>query len=155
MSAGAQNRNIESLLAGGFTLSGTWRLNPSAIGQVHLEGEAPREPGVYAHVVNGVVHYVGSAQRGLRKRLRHYQITQNLRTAYRVRGQIILALTDGMRVETFTLVPKPNPLVWQDLPVDLVAGLEEGLIRSLRPLWNVRGLGKIRDRDVDAADERE
>jgi uncharacterized protein len=38
-----------------------------------------------------------------------------------------------------TIVPKR--LYWHGLPIDMVSGLEDGLIRELRPIWNRRGLG--------------
>ena len=98
------------LIAGGFNLSARWKLD--AAWRARLIGEVPKQPGVYAFAVNGKVHYVGSAQRGLAKRLRRYETTQTLRR----RG----------------------------LPVDPIAGLEEGLIREMQPKWNKRGLGAIR-----------
>jgi hypothetical protein len=102
------------LIAAGFMRAGVWRRDEVS-GSVRFDGEAalPREPGVYAYAVAGEVRYVGSAQRGLRRRLRHYEI-----------------------------VPEPLSLK-SGLPVDAVAGLEEGLIRSLRPAWNRRGMGVV------------
>jgi hypothetical protein len=33
---------------------------------------------------------------------------------------------------------------WKELPVDPIAGLEEGLIRAWQPAWNLRGLASVR-----------
>jgi hypothetical protein len=133
--------NTDQLLAGGFVRAGVWRRDDRT-GSIRFEGDAPlpKEPGVYAYAVGGVVQYVGSAQRGLRRRLRHYEITKTLRTAHRIRQEILTLLADGREVEVFTIVPPPITLS-TGLPIDVVAGLEEGLIRSWRPIWNRRGMG--------------
>ncbi|CAH2606122.1 protein of unknown function (plasmid) [Rhodovastum atsumiense] len=95
---------------------------------------------MYAYAVDGIVHYVGSAQRGLRQRLRHYEIAKTLRTAHRIRQEILALLAAGREVEVFTIVPPPMNLNG-NLPFDSVAGLEEGIIRAWRPAWNRRGAG--------------
>lgn len=129
------------LEAGGFQRAGAWHRD-EATGSIRFEGaEAlPREPGVYAYAVGGIVHYVGSAQRGLRRRLRHYEIAKTLRTVHRVRQEILVLLVGGEAVEVFTIVPPPLTLEG-GLPVDTVAGLEEALIRTWRPRWNRRSTG--------------
>jgi hypothetical protein len=78
----------------------------------------------------------------LRTRLRHYEIAKTMRTAHRIRVEILALAAAGHEVEIFTIVPPPMTLNG-DLPIDTVAGLEEGLIRSMRPLWNRRGMGGI------------
>ncbi len=128
------------LIAGGFKVSGRWELDTAS--RARFVGEAPKQPGVYAYAVNGKVHYVGSAQGGIAKRLRHYEITKTKRTAFRIRGLIIEKLREGSKVTVLTIVPRP--IRRNGLPVDPIVGLEEGLIRAWQPSWNVRGLGAIR-----------
>ena len=125
------------LEAGGFRRAGTWHRDEVS-GSIRFEGSEalPRQPGVYAYAVGGVVHYVGSAQHGIHGRLRHYEIAKTMRTAYRVRQEILALLVVGQEVEVFVIVPEPMTL--HGLPVDTVAGLEEGLIRFWRPFWNRR-----------------
>lgn len=74
--------------------------------------------------------------------MRHYARTKSKRTAWRVRQQLLEALTAGSVVEVYMLVPDDTLLTYKDLPVDVIAGVEEGLIRHLRPIWNIRGLGR-------------
>jgi hypothetical protein len=130
----------EQLVEGGFVRAGAWHLDQES-GAIRFVGDEqlPRQAGVYAYAVGGVVHYVGSAQRGLRNRLRHYEIAKTLRTAHRIRQEILALLAAGQEVEVFTIVPPP--VIVKGLPVDMVLGLEEGLIRSWRPVWNRRGIG--------------
>ena len=114
---------------------GCWHLDAAGDG-IELDFNADREPGVYVYAVDGIAHYVGSAQRGLHGRLRRYAITKTMRTSQRIRKKILGLLAAGRVVEIYTL--SPPALVWQGLPVDLIAGIEEELIRNLRPIWNVR-----------------
>lgn len=129
------------LLEGGFVHAGTWEADGA--GSIVFRGgeRLPREAGVYAYVVADEVCYVGSAQRGLRTRLRHYEIAKTLRTAHRIRQEVLALLADDQRVDVYVIVP-PALALNGVLPVDTVAGLEEGLIRSLRPRWNRRGMGE-------------
>jgi len=131
----------EQLIEGGFVRAGAWHRD-EASGSIRFVGEKPlpREAGVYAYAVCGVVHYVGSAQSGLRSRLRHYEIAKTLRTAHRIRQEVLAVLAAGREVEVFTIVPPPETV--NGLPVDMVLGLEAGLIRSWRPVWNRRGMGR-------------
>jgi hypothetical protein len=137
--------NTAQLIAGGFKRAGVWRVHETE-GFIRFEGDQPlpKAPGVYAYAVGGVVRYVGSAQRGLHRRLRHYEIAKALRTAHRIRQEILALLTGGHEVEVFTIVPPPMTLNG-GLPIDVIAGMEEGLIRSWRPVWDRRGMGPRHD----------
>jgi hypothetical protein len=88
------------------------------------------------------VSFITSDLRGTAciRRLRHYEIAKTLRTASRIRQEVLAVLADGREVEVFTIVPPPETV--NGLPVDMVLGLEEGLIRSWRPVWNRRGMGR-------------
>ncbi len=130
------SRAVTDLERSGFMRVGNWRLTAAGDGIV-LDGKAERIAGVYAYVVDGVIHYVGSAQRGLHTRFRRYVTSQTMRTSMRIRGEIVGFLAQGRIVEVFVL--SPPAFEWRGLPVDLVAGLEEGLIRSMRPIGNRRG----------------
>jgi hypothetical protein len=138
-----QKSHREHLIAGGFRRAGVWRRD-EATGSIRFDGKEPlpRTAGVYAYVVDHEVRYIGSAQRGLRTRLRHYEIAKTLRTAHRIRQEILALAATGHEVEIFTIVPPPM-LLGNVLPIDTVAGLEEGLIRSIRPIWNRRGMGMV------------
>jgi hypothetical protein len=130
------SESVADLKRAGFVRVGRWLADGETM---RLDGKAERSAGVYAYVVDGDVRYVGSAQRGLHRRLRHYVNSKTMRTSTRIRTEIVGCLSKGSVVEVFALVP-PS-IQWKGLPVDLVAGLEEGLIRSLRPAWNRRSNG--------------
>lgn len=127
---------VTDLVKAGFARVGTWQLSAAGVG-IALDGKAEDLAGVYVYVVDGEVRYVGSAQRGLHGRFQRYIKTKTMRTSARIRGRIIECLTKSSVVEVYTL--SPPALDWLGLPVDLVTGLEEGLIRSMKGLWNIRG----------------
>ncbi len=132
----------ERLIASGFALSARWELQANS--RVRLIGEPPKQPGIYAFAVDGEVCYVGSARAGIAKRLRPYEITKNkTRPAYRIRTSIRKALKSGSEVTVLTFVVL-KPIQWKGLPVDLILGIETGLIHELDPQWNLRERGASR-----------
>lgn len=128
--------SIRHLIEAGFRWAGRWE-TPDGAGIVRCF-DVDRKPGVYAYAVNGTVTYVGSAQRGLHNRFRSYEISKTKKTATRIRREILTSLALGNAVDVY-LLPAPPALQWNGLPVDLIAGIEDGLIRAINPPWNIRG----------------
>jgi excinuclease UvrABC nuclease subunit len=130
------------LIDGGFREVGAWELHPFL--QVQFIGKAPIEPGIYAFTENGEVRYVGSAQKGIHRRFCKYTNPNNTgKVAVRIRAKITKALISKSQVRAFAVVIGADPTSWNALPINIIAGLEEGLIRQLRPSWNLRGLGAL------------
>ena len=126
------------LLDSGFKKYGRWEFEDK---QIHLVGDIPTESGVYAHVVNEKVHYIGSATMGLKKRLYFYaKPGSTQKTSIRINGLIKEELKAGNIVELIAAFPTPS--MWNGLPVDRVTGLESGLVRKFSPPWNKRGVAR-------------
>jgi excinuclease UvrABC nuclease subunit len=124
------------LTQAGFQFLGEWTGNPD--GTILLHAPAPSAPGVYAFVVDDVVVYVGLTLSGLRIRFDQYRRGhEGQRTSARINDRIAQTLLKGKRVKV--LVATPEPLEWQELPVNTAAGLEAGLIEMIRPSWNIKG----------------
>lgn len=136
-----QALGLAGLVTAGFQKVGEWLIDQTGSG-ILLHGTTDKRAGVYVYAVGGVVHYVGSAQRGLHGRFRRYAITKTVRTSARIRSEIVVCLSRGDPVEIYAL--QPALIDWNGLPVDLAAGLEEGLIRTLQPKWNIRSNPKVR-----------
>lgn len=133
-----QATKAEYLIAsGGFRRIGEWRLLASGDG-FELTDPAPKEPGVYAFVVDDVVSYIGVTLTTLHTRMGHYRRgNEAMRTSQRVKGLILDALHGGSAVEVLVAIPKPAE--WHSMPVNIAAGLEAGLISHILPAWNIRG----------------
>ena len=127
--------SVEELLEAGFHQIGHWEPHG---GGIQLQGTAPTKPAVYAFAIAADVVYVGKASRSLRQRIGQYAkpgLTQS--TNKRIHPLIRAELDAGNAVEVLTV--NPGETLWRGLPVDLVAGLEAGLVRHYRPPWNQQG----------------
>lgn len=131
-----EDTSWEVLTQAGFQLLGEWTRSPESA--IALDAEAPTAPGVYAFVVDDVVVYVGLTLSGLRTRFDQYRRGhEGQRTSARINERIVHTLQEGKRVKV--LIATPEPLEWQELPVNTAAGLEAGLIEMIRPSWNIKG----------------
>lgn len=127
---------INMLVDAGFKLLGTWIASDAGIG---LSTPAPREPGVYAFAVGGVVKYIGLTKSGFHRRMYNYQrpgATQS--TSIRINQIIAEHVGAGTVVEVYVAVPPA--LEWNGLPIHSSAGLEAGLIDMIQPPWNKMGV---------------
>lgn len=59
-------------------------------------------------------------------------------TSLRINGLIKNLLHKGETIELIAAVP--DATTWNGLPVDVVTGLETGLVKKFRPSWNKRGV---------------
>ena len=131
---------LRFLLEHGFSRVGTWQL---VGGVAAFVGCAPREPSVYASPSTAKFYTLGPPKKGAQHRMRSYGRNQQRsdllrlkRPIHRAIAQILGATTD---IEVLSIVPEAS--TWNGLPINTIAGLEEGLIQMLRPRWNRKGLG--------------
>jgi hypothetical protein len=124
------------LTESGFQYLGDWTLDPESA--LRLEAKAPSAPGVYSFVVDDIVVYVGLTLNSLRTRFDQYRYGhEGQKTSARINDRIAQTLQAGKPVKV--LIPTPEPMEWQNLPVNTAAGLEAGLIAMIRPFWNIKG----------------
>jgi hypothetical protein len=131
---------MDLLHQAGFVLLGEW------IG--HDEGiklnftPAKDAATVYAFIVDGELKYIGLTQNCFRVRMSGYRngkATQ--RTNIRVRGLIRAALDSGSKVQVLAVAPNEE-MQWRGLPINVAVGLEAGLIKKLKPIWNMLNVQK-------------
>jgi hypothetical protein len=126
----------QRLIDAGFILIG--ECSAAGAGAFSYSDRAPAVAGVYAFAVDGVVKYVGLTRGTLRTRLGQYVYGHpGQRTSARVKGLILDALARGRRVQV--LAAQPPSSEWNGLPIDGAAGLEIGLIQTIKPEWNQHG----------------
>jgi hypothetical protein len=127
---------IDVLIKGGFVRVGCWQVNQAH--ELMHNIALPREPGVYAFVIDDVATYVGLASRSIHQRLAFYKkpgTTQ--RTNMRLNGIIRGLIGSGAVVEI--LVAHPPDSEWNRFRISGPEGLEAALIRDFDLDWNVRG----------------
>lgn len=130
--------SIQVLLDAGFVRLGTWT---AADGKISLEIPAPKTPGVYAFVIAGEVKYVGVTHASFHQRMGNYRLGNAAqRTSSRINLQIADELAAGRVVEIYLATPEAS--TWNGLPVNMAAGLEEGMIQAFSPPWNMRGTSR-------------
>ena len=128
---------IDVLVDAGFERLGEWITDGA--GGITLTTPAPRDAGVYAFVVDGLIKYIGVSRAGIRSRMSNYRAGQKgQKTSARVNQIINDHVTAGTTVEVY--VAMPPALEWNGLPVVTAAGLEAGLIAMIQPPWNKMGI---------------
>jgi hypothetical protein len=128
---------IDVLIDAGFERLGTWIADGA--GGIALNTPAPRDGGVYAFAVEGMIKYIGVSRAGIRSRMSNYRAGQKgQKTSARVNQIINDHVAMGAVVEIY--VAMPPALEWNGLPVITSAGLEAGLIRMIQPPWNKMGV---------------
>jgi hypothetical protein len=91
---------------------------------------------LYAFVVGGHLMYIGKTVQTLRKRMAGYRSPGPTQpTNIRNNGNIRDSLAHGEQVEIYAL-PDNGLLHYGGFHVNLAAGLEDSLIRKLKPPWN-------------------
>lgn len=136
MPAVREETAIDILADAGFTLLGSWVVTETGIG---LSAKAPKDPGVYAFVVDGLVKYVGLTKMGFHRRMYSYSKPGSTqRTSQRINEIIGEHVGAGTVVEVYIAVPPA--LEWNGLPIHTAAGLEAGLIEMIQPPWNKMGI---------------
>ena len=134
-----QSASAQVLLESGFSYIGDWELD--AAGRISLGIKVPKDPGVYAFVIDDRVVYVGLTKSGLHRRFDQYRRGhKRQRTSARINQLILKELASGKEIKV--LIATPPPSEWNWLPVDTAAGLESGLIKGMSPIWNIMGAQK-------------
>ena len=123
------------LLAAGFEPVGQWQASQTGI---KPDLRATSGPAVYAFVLDETVVCIGKASSCLVKRMNGYRWPGSSNsTNKRIKPLIQANLDSGRKVEI--LAAFPGNTEWLGLPVDLVPGLEAGLIAQFQPEWNELG----------------
>lgn len=126
----------DRLVQAGFDLNARWLKDKA--GDLVLDGEVRREPGVYAFVSDDVALYIGVATMGLAKRLYFYRRPgPTQKTSIRVKALLLETLGRTQQIDVYTA--SPTNFEWNGVPVSGVVGLEYGLIQTFQLAWNIRG----------------
>ena len=122
----------------GFRKVGKWSQTPSGIGYA-LHDCADARNILYCFVCNQAILYVGKTTQPLKKRMYGYQNpgpTQS--TNIKGNKNIHDLLADGKQVDIYAL-PDNGLLHFGAFHINLAAGLEDSIVKTLKPIWNKMG----------------
>lgn len=95
---------------------------------------------LYAFVSDGKVLYLGKTTKELRRRMYGYQRPgPTQRTNIACNAKLLEVLTAKQAVDIYVF-RDPEPKQHAGIPINLAAGLEDGLILEFMPPWNKAGL---------------
>lgn len=135
----ASETALARLVNMGFKLAGAWSLDGDGLRLSFVDHGSARNI-LYAFVAGGAVMYVGKTTQTLAKRLYGYARPGPTQST-NIKGNRLIreALASGQLLEVFAL-PDNGLLYYGGFHVNLAAGLEDSLVRELRPPWNVAGM---------------
>lgn len=130
---------MKKLLEIGFRKVGLWNKTPSGIAY-ELEDCGDARNVLYSFICGQTVLYVDKTVQPLKKRMYGYQNpgpTQS--TNIKGNQNISDLLSDGKQVDIFAL-PDNGLLHFGAFHINLAAGLEDSIVRVLKPVWNKTGI---------------
>jgi hypothetical protein len=132
---------MNRLLEIGFRLIGQWKIKRKKL-DIELTAMMKNKNVLYAFVSNGEVKYIGKTIQSLQRRMYGYQNPgPTQRTNIRNHALLKELLFKGETVEIFAL-PDNGLLHYGGFHINLAAGLEDSLVRTIRPPWNSTGKTK-------------
>jgi hypothetical protein len=128
-------KNLDKLKKIGFEHVGTWTISENKIFP-NLTFAHKIRNALYSFVIGKEVRYIGKTTQELQRRLYGYMNpgpTQhtNINNNKKIREE----LKAGKVIKIFALV-KTEPLVYRGMVINIAAGLEDNLIREIKPMWN-------------------
>ncbi len=126
---------MNRILEIGFRYAGNWTLVSDEL-QLYLKSYTNSKNVLYAFISNGEIKYIGKTTQPLAKRLYGYMNpgktqSTNIKNNKNIKG----LLSKQEPVDVFVL-PDNGLLNYGGFPINLAAGLEDGLIASIDPPWN-------------------
>lgn len=144
---------MKRLLNIGFRKVGSWSQAQSGIAYT-LNDCADARNILYAFVSEQTTLYVGKTVQPLKKRMYGYQKpgpTQS--TNINGNRNISDLLADGKQVDIFAL-PDNGLLHFGVFHINLAAGLEDSIVKTLNPIWNKTGTANKQMQAISAGAEK-
>ncbi|CAM7633513.1 hypothetical protein ABIE11_000693 [Lelliottia sp. 489] len=127
---------MDRLLNIGFIKIGYWELQNGQLHYIMTESFRDVCNNLYAFVCDGEVKYIGKTTRLLKKRMYHYKkpgMSQS--TNIKNHGYIREALQKNIAVDILAL-PDNGLMHYGPFHLNLAAGLEDSIIKTIDPEWN-------------------
>lgn len=129
---------LNKLIQIGFKKVGFWTLNGETI-SLHIDEESASKNVLYSFVIDDEPKYVGKTTQALKKRMYSYEKPDPTQSTNIKNNHLIKdALKEKSKVELFVL-PDHGLLHFGEFHINLAAGLEDSIVRTLSPQWNSVG----------------
>lgn len=129
---------LQRIVAIGFRQVGNWQLREGRLVLDLLDATISCNT-LYAYVVNDVPMYVGKSVGSLKNRLIGYiNPPEGQRTNIRLNKLLRDCLARGANAVVYAL-PDTGLIMYGGFHLNLAAGLEDSLIGTLKPEWNMTG----------------
>lgn len=134
----ADGTSLERLRRIGFRPVGSW----SHVGclKCQITEHADAANVLYAFVADDEILYVGKTVQPLRARMRGYERPGPSQSTNSRSHEKLTELVLGGRSVQILALPDNGLLTFGGFHVNLAAGLEDSIVRELRPLWNLTGV---------------
>jgi len=135
------SKKMNRLINIGFRKIGSWARSQDGI-EFSLSKPADTRNILQSFVSEGIVLYVGKTTQTLGKRIYGYHNpgpTQS--TNIKGNKRIKSLLADGKEVDIYAL-PDNGLLYFGAFHINLAAGLEDSIVKTLNPIWNKTGTAK-------------
>lgn len=130
--------NLSILFSLGFEKVGYWNISNDSL-DFHLSKHQREKEVLYAFISDQNVLYIGKTVRTLQQRLYGYKNPgPSQRTNIKNHDRIKESIADRSKIDIYVFTPKDD-VEYKGIKLTLAAGLEDNLIRKLRPSWNQAG----------------
>ncbi|MFW8591878.1 GIY-YIG nuclease family protein [Glaciecola sp. 2405UD65-10] len=130
--------DLDKLLTIGFKKVGQWSILENKL-SLNIFAEETSRNVLYSFVVDNQPKYIGKTTQQLKRRMYGYQNPGPSQTTnIRNNAEIKLALESSKIVELYVL-PDNGLLHLGEFHVNLAAGLEDSITKTLKPEWNMQG----------------
>lgn len=131
--------SLERLKNMGFRQVGEWAIESDKI-KFTLDDAASAQNVLYAFISQETVMYIGKTTQKLKQRMNGYKNPARTQTTNEKGNRLVSGILSlNQSVEIYAL-PDTGLLFYGGFHVNLAAGLEDNLIKTLNPPWNGAGL---------------
>ncbi len=123
----------------GFRHVGEWTFEADKI-QFTLHDAATAQNVLYAFISQGTIMYIGKTVQTLKQRMNGYKNPAPSQSTNTKTNELILQFLSGNRPIEIYALPDNGLLSYGGFHVNLAAGLEDNLVKSLKPTWNTAGV---------------
>ena len=132
----AHINHLDDLLSIGFSKVGEWELVNEQL-RPRIEKLKLAKPTLYAFTLKRKIMYVGKTRRRLYKRMNDYSRGyEGQKTSHRIHMILKEMISNNHNIEIYGL-HNEMPLNFGKFKINLPAGLEDNIISTIKPIWNI------------------